>query len=314
MNYSVATFRRLLQLSRPITRTSATRRWWTAWPSPGYAAFTRKGDIPHRSAERNYTNNGNFTFSLLARKHNDFPQPISGLLQTAGAQHSGATAGRVLFGRTAVRRNRRYAAPHQRHTSLDLSRTYYFNFRNQRLEPAIRHSGDAVMRRDFSPYFSRALYAGRRCADCGDRADCSITKRAIWFYEGDGFHVSPACQSGRHAGCAQIRARYVRCFGRGDEDRGLERKTAGAKAILWQCTSYAIALSPPAPNPELRRAAVSIAVRARAAANWSGSASPCKYRRRPARPTRLHDVAIRADGIRKHIAWIASTRCTTARF
>ncbi len=97
-------------------------------PVYGYAAFRGAATMHTLAFDVNYSNNGNFTASLLARKHADFPAPYPGLfpappVNILGQQQPGTFLGQPPYDITADVRAR--VNPFM---SIDVSRSYYFNF------------------------------------------------------------------------------------------------------------------------------------------------------------------------------------------
>jgi hypothetical protein len=105
-------------------------------PVYGYAAFHGVATFRTLSLDLNYTNNGNFSASLLARKHVDFPRPYPGLFQAPplnilGQQMVPNYLGEAPYDLTADVRFRVNTR-----MSIDLARSYFFNFGNQRWSPS----------------------------------------------------------------------------------------------------------------------------------------------------------------------------------
>jgi hypothetical protein len=103
---------------------------------PGYQAFHGIATFRTLSFGLNYANAGNFTFNLLARKHNDFPAPIPffftfsqpNLLGQYSVQNYLGQAPYDVTGEVRVRIN-----PHM---SLDIQRSYFFNYSGLRWSPS----------------------------------------------------------------------------------------------------------------------------------------------------------------------------------
>ena len=105
-------------------------------PVYGYAAFRGVATLRTVSLDLNYSNNGNFTASLLARKHVDFPAAYPGLfapppLNILGQQQSSTYLGEPPYDITADVRARLNSR-----MSVDIARSYFFNFGNQRWSPS----------------------------------------------------------------------------------------------------------------------------------------------------------------------------------
>ena len=105
-------------------------------PIYGYAAFHGVATFRTLSLDVNYTNNGNFSASLLARKHDDFPRPYPGLfaippLNILGQQQLSTFLGEPPYDVTADVRARLNTR-----MSIDIARSYFFNFGSQRWSPS----------------------------------------------------------------------------------------------------------------------------------------------------------------------------------
>jgi hypothetical protein len=104
-------------------------------PVYAYQAFRGVATLRTLSLDVNYANSGNFTASLLMRKHDDFPAPYPNLfpappLNILGQPVLGNYLGEPPFDVTADVRARVNSR-----MSIDLSRSYFFNFGNQRWSP-----------------------------------------------------------------------------------------------------------------------------------------------------------------------------------
>jgi hypothetical protein len=105
-------------------------------PYPGYAAFHGVATFRTASLNLTYNNGGNFSASLTARKHNDFPRPIPNFfaqppLDVLGREIGGQNyLGEPPYDVTADVRARI-----NDHMTIDLSRAYYFNFGNRGWSP-----------------------------------------------------------------------------------------------------------------------------------------------------------------------------------
>ncbi len=102
---------------------------------PGYAAFHGQATLRTLSLGATYTNLDYFTFSLLARQHKDFPAPIPFLFALPPTNVLGQflypnSLGQPVFDITGDLRFR--LNPHM---SIDISRSYYFNYENLRWTP-----------------------------------------------------------------------------------------------------------------------------------------------------------------------------------
>jgi len=105
-------------------------------PVYGYAAFRGVATLRTLSLDLNYSNAGNFTASLLGRKHVDFPAPYPGLFPTPplnilGQQEISNYLGEPPYDLTADVRFRVNSR-----MSIDIARSYFFNFGNQRWSPS----------------------------------------------------------------------------------------------------------------------------------------------------------------------------------
>jgi hypothetical protein len=96
---------------------------------PGYSAFHGVATFRTASLDITYNNAGYFSASLLARKHDDFPSPIPNyfaapLLDILGRE----IAGQSYLGEPPYDITGTLRARINDHFSIDLSRSYYFNF------------------------------------------------------------------------------------------------------------------------------------------------------------------------------------------
>ncbi len=107
-------------------------------PYPGYAAFSGVATFRTLAADVTYTNGGNFTASILARKHVDFPKPIPNFfapppLDVLGRESGGQNyLGQPPYDVTADVRAR--INPH---LSVDIERSYYFHYGNRGWSPEL---------------------------------------------------------------------------------------------------------------------------------------------------------------------------------
>ncbi|HZZ64739.1 MAG TPA: hypothetical protein VFE17_04515 [Candidatus Baltobacteraceae bacterium] len=104
-------------------------------PIYGYAAFAGFATFRTLSLDLTYGNGSNFSAYVLARKHNDFPKPVPGLfpappLNVIGQQQYPYYLGQPPYDLTLDVRARINAF-----SAIDIARTYYFNFGNQRWSP-----------------------------------------------------------------------------------------------------------------------------------------------------------------------------------
>jgi len=103
---------------------------------PGYAAFRGLATFREVALGVTYTNGGNFSASLLARKHDDFPKPIPNFFAPPPLDVLGnEIQGQYYLGEPTydVRADVRVRV--NDHTSIDVSRGYYFNFGNRGWSP-----------------------------------------------------------------------------------------------------------------------------------------------------------------------------------
>ena len=102
---------------------------------PSYAAFRGLATFRTLALDINYANLGNFTASLLARKHDDFPKPIPGFFVTPPLNVIGEQQAPYYFGRPPYDVTADVRMRINQHMTVDVARTYYFNFGNQRWSP-----------------------------------------------------------------------------------------------------------------------------------------------------------------------------------
>lgn len=104
-------------------------------PVPGYAAFKGIATLRTLSLGLQYANGGDFSAFLLGRKHTDFPQPYPGLFGPPLTNVLGQIQGDAYLGEPPYDLTGEIRARINPHMSIDLSRTYFFNFGNQRWSP-----------------------------------------------------------------------------------------------------------------------------------------------------------------------------------
>jgi len=102
---------------------------------PGYQAFHGIATFRTLSLGFNYSNGGNFTFNLLARKHTDFPAPIPFFFQFAQPDVLGNFAVQNFLGQPPYDVTADVRIRINAHMSIDIQRTYYFNYSNLRWNP-----------------------------------------------------------------------------------------------------------------------------------------------------------------------------------
>lgn len=102
---------------------------------PGYAAFRGIATFRTLSLGLNYSNGGNVSFNLLARKHTDFPAPIPFFFQFAQPDVLGNFAVQNFLGQPPYDVTGDLRLRINPHMSIDIQRTYYFNYSNLRWSP-----------------------------------------------------------------------------------------------------------------------------------------------------------------------------------
>ena len=103
---------------------------------PGYAAFRGLATLRALSFDVTYTNGGNFSASILARKHADFPAAIPNFFNPPPLDILGnEMQGSYYLGEPPydVRGDIRFRV--NSHMSIDLSRAYYFHYGNRGWSP-----------------------------------------------------------------------------------------------------------------------------------------------------------------------------------
>ena len=105
-------------------------------PYPGYNAFHGVATFRTASLNVTYNNGGYFSASLLARKHDDFPTPIPNYFAPPPLDVLGREiAGQNYLGEPPYDITANVRARINDHMTLDLSRSYYFNFGNRGWSP-----------------------------------------------------------------------------------------------------------------------------------------------------------------------------------
>ncbi|HET9393822.1 MAG TPA: hypothetical protein VFO29_09940 [Candidatus Rubrimentiphilum sp.] len=102
---------------------------------PGYQAFHGTATFRTLSLGINYSNGGNFTFNFLARKHTDFPAPIPFFFQFASPDVLGNFTVQNFLGQPPYDATAEVRMRINPHMSIDIQRTYYFNYSNLRWSP-----------------------------------------------------------------------------------------------------------------------------------------------------------------------------------
>lgn len=96
---------------------------------PGYAAFRGIATFRALALDLTYTNAGNFSASLLARKHDDFPRPIPNYFTQPALDNLGnPILSNYYLGEPPYDIRADVRVRVNSHMSIDLSRAYYFNF------------------------------------------------------------------------------------------------------------------------------------------------------------------------------------------
>lgn len=107
-------------------------------PYPGYAAFSGAATFRTLSLGATYSNRGDFSASLLARKHDDFPRPIPNFFATPPLDVLGREiAGENYLGEPPYDLTADVRARLNPHLSIDVSRTYFFHFGNRGWSPEL---------------------------------------------------------------------------------------------------------------------------------------------------------------------------------
>ncbi|HEY8296666.1 MAG TPA: hypothetical protein VIG32_01410 [Candidatus Baltobacteraceae bacterium] len=104
-------------------------------PVPGYAAFAGSATLRTLSLGLLYSNRSNFSASLVAEKHTDFPAPVPGLFPLPPTNVLGQYQYATYLGKPPydITGDVRFRIDPQ--TSIDLQRTYYFNYATLRWSP-----------------------------------------------------------------------------------------------------------------------------------------------------------------------------------
>ena len=104
-------------------------------PVPGYAAFRGIATQRTLSLGLQYSNQGDFSAFLLARRHTDFPAPFPGLFGPPLTNVLGQIQGDSYLGQPPYDLTGEIRMRINPHMSIDISRTYYFNYGNQGWSP-----------------------------------------------------------------------------------------------------------------------------------------------------------------------------------
>ncbi len=102
---------------------------------PGYQAFHGIATFRTLSLGVNYNNGGNVAFNLLVRKHTDFPAPIPFFFQFAQPDLLGNSTVQNYLGQPPYDATADLRLRINPHMSIDIQRSYYFNYSNLRWSP-----------------------------------------------------------------------------------------------------------------------------------------------------------------------------------
>ena len=105
-------------------------------PYPGYAAFNGVATFRTAALDVTYANSGNFSASLLARKHDDFPRPIPNFFAPPPLDVLGREIGpQNYLGQPPYDVTVDVRARINPHLSIDIARSYYFHYGNRGFSP-----------------------------------------------------------------------------------------------------------------------------------------------------------------------------------
>jgi len=96
--------------------------------NPGYAAFAGFATFRTLSLGTVYTNGPDFSFSVVARKHDDFPKPVPGFFTLPPTDIFGRYIYQPYFGEPPYDITPDVRVRVNSHLAIDVSRTYYFHF------------------------------------------------------------------------------------------------------------------------------------------------------------------------------------------
>lgn len=102
---------------------------------PGFAAFHGAATLRTLSLGAVYSNGGDFSFSLLVRKHTDFPAPIPQYFGFVPTNVLGQSLYTGYFGQPPYDVTGDVRMRLSRNFVLDVQRSYYFNYANLRWSP-----------------------------------------------------------------------------------------------------------------------------------------------------------------------------------
>lgn len=95
---------------------------------PGYAAFSGLATFRTLSLGTVYTNGPDFSFSLVMRKHTDFPKPVPGFFTLPPTDIFGRYNYSPYFGEPPYDITPELRFRVNAHMAIDIARTYYFHF------------------------------------------------------------------------------------------------------------------------------------------------------------------------------------------
>lgn len=105
-------------------------------PYPGYAAFHGLATFRALSLDVTYNNGGNISASLLAQKHDDFPKPIAYFFSPPPLDVTGnPVTTQYYLGEPPYDVSADLRVRINPHTSIDFSRSYFFNWGGRRWSP-----------------------------------------------------------------------------------------------------------------------------------------------------------------------------------
>jgi hypothetical protein len=104
--------------------------------NPGYAAFSGFATFHTFSVGTVYTNGPDFSFSVIARKHDDFPKPVPGFFTLPPTDVFGRYYYTPYFGEPPYDITPDIRVRINPHMAIDVARTYYFHFGGQNWSPS----------------------------------------------------------------------------------------------------------------------------------------------------------------------------------
>lgn len=105
-------------------------------PVPSYAAFAGKATQRTLSLQFNYEPSPDFNFSIIAQHHRDFPVPVPGLFTQPPTDVLGQYEYTNYLGAPPYDITGNVYFRISRNFTLDIARTYFFNFGTQKWSPA----------------------------------------------------------------------------------------------------------------------------------------------------------------------------------